>query len=113
MKPDRIALRGMCASAEGIPPFSVIVFLCHPGSIGALPHQPLRRKRRGRRVTLASLRRSGRARLRMFRKITKAVLASPPTVRTVVILVVILVCWPRRQLDPSRAQQAERGPSFL
>jgi len=57
------------------------------------PTSPRRRKRRGRRVTLASLRRSGRARWRIFRKVTKAVLASPPTVRTVVILVVILMCW--------------------
>ncbi len=52
-----------------------------------------RRKRRGRRIKLASLRRFVRARWRMFRKVTKAVLASPPTVRTVVILAAILICW--------------------
>lgn len=57
------------------------------------PKPSRRRKRRGRRITRGSLRRSLRARWRIFRKVTKAVLASPPTVRAVVILAVILMSW--------------------
>jgi len=44
-------------------------------------------------MTPATLRRSVRARWRMFRRVTKAVLASPPTVRAVVILAAILMGW--------------------
>lgn len=57
------------------------------------PKPSRRQKRRGRRITRGSLRRSLRARWRIFRKVTKAVLASPPTVRAVVILAVILMSW--------------------
>jgi len=93
VKPGRIALRGMCAYAEGIPPFFGYS-IPMPSRLNRHTPTPLRRrKRRGRRIKLASLRRFIRARWRMFRKVTKAVLASPPTVRTVVILAAILICW--------------------
>ena len=47
---------------------------------------PRRRKRRRYRLTLKTLRRFVRARWRTFRTVRKAMLAWPPTVRTVVIL---------------------------
>ena len=50
------------------------------------PTHPRRRKRRRRSLTLKTLRRFIRARWRTFRTVRKAVLASPPTVRAVVIL---------------------------
>ena len=46
-----------------------------------------------RRLTLKTLRRFVCARWHTFRAARKAVLASPPTVRTVVILATILLCW--------------------
>ena len=52
---------------------------------------PRQRKRRRRRLTLKTVRRSMRARWRMFRAVRKAVLASPPIVRAVVILTTILM----------------------
>jgi len=52
-----------------------------------------RRKRRGRRRTLPTLQRFVRARWHTFRTARKAVFVSPPTVRTVVILAAILLCW--------------------
>ena len=57
------------------------------------PKRPRRRKRPGRRLTIATLRRFVRARWRTFRAVGKAVLASPPTLRTVVILSGILLLW--------------------
>jgi len=57
------------------------------------PRSPRRRQRRRRGVTLSTLRRFVRARWRMFRRVTRAILASPPTVRTFVISAVILLCW--------------------
>ncbi len=50
------------------------------------PTNPRRRKRRRYRLTLKTLRRCVRARWRTFRTVRKALLAWPPTVRTVVIL---------------------------
>lgn len=50
-----------------------------------------RRKRRRRRHTLKTLRRFVHARWRTFRMVRKAVLASPPIVRAVVILTTILL----------------------
>ena len=57
------------------------------------PIRPRRGTRRRRRKTLATLRRFLRVRWRAIRAVTKAVLASPPTVRTVVIVVTILMGW--------------------
>lgn len=53
----------------------------------------LRRKRRRRRKTFATSRRFLRSRWHALYAVTKAVLASPPTVRTVVTLAVILIGW--------------------
>lgn len=50
------------------------------------PTHPRRRKRRRPRLTLKTLRRFMRTRWRTFRTVRKAMLAWPPTVRTVVIL---------------------------
>jgi len=57
------------------------------------PTPARRRKRRRRRVSYATLGRVIRARWRLSRAVMKAVLASPPTVRTVVILAAILIGW--------------------
>ena len=57
------------------------------------PTPPRRRKRRTRRLTLKTFRRSVHARWRTSRAVGKAVLASPPTLRTVVILSgILLLC---------------------
>ena len=56
--------------------------------------QPARRqKRRRHRLTLKTIRRFARARWRTFRAVGKAVLASPPTLRTVMLLSGILLLW--------------------
>jgi Transglycosylase SLT domain len=57
------------------------------------PKRSRRKKRRGHRMTFATLWRFTHARWRMFRAAKKAVLASPPTVRTVVIVSGILLLW--------------------
>jgi hypothetical protein len=49
--------------------------------------------RPNQRMRTAVCRRKRRARRHTFRTARKAVLASPPTVRTVVILATILLCW--------------------
>ena len=51
------------------------------------------RKRHGRRRTLKTLWRVLRARWRIFRRVTKAVLASPPTLRALVISAAVLLLW--------------------
>src|SRR6267143_3342888 len=56
-------------------------------------HSRAPRRRRRSRITLATIRRFTRLRWRGFRKLMRAVLASPPTVRAVVISVLILVLW--------------------
>ena len=54
---------------------------------------PHRRKRRTRRLTPKTIRRFLRARWRTFRAVGKAVLASPPTLRTVIIISgILLLC---------------------
>jgi len=57
------------------------------------PKRPHRRKRRGHRMTLASLRRFVRARWRTFRAVRKAVITSHPIIRVVVMLTTILMFW--------------------
>jgi hypothetical protein len=57
------------------------------------PKRPRRRKRRTHQLNLKTLRRFVHVRWRTFRAARKAVLTSPPTVRTVVILATILMCW--------------------
>ena len=57
------------------------------------PKRPRYRKRRMHRLTFETLRRFVRARWRTFRTARKAVLASPPTVRAVVIVSGILLLW--------------------
>ncbi len=57
------------------------------------PKRPRRKRRRGRRIKIATLQRFARARWRTFRAVGKALLASPPTLRTVVILSgILLLC---------------------
>ena len=51
------------------------------------------RRRRRRRIRLATVRRFARSRGRACRAFMRAVLASPPTVRAVVISVLILLLW--------------------
>ncbi|HSL02607.1 MAG TPA: transglycosylase SLT domain-containing protein, partial [Nitrospiraceae bacterium] len=55
--------------------------------------QPRRRKRRTHQLNLKTFRRFLRARWRTFRAVGKAVLASPPTLRAVVILASALLLW--------------------
>jgi hypothetical protein len=56
--------------------------------------QPARRhKRRRHRIKIATLRRFARARWRTFRAVGKAILASPPTLRTIMLLSGILLIW--------------------
>ena len=55
------------------------------------PTYPRRRKRRRHRLTLKTLRRFLRARWRTFRTVRKALLAWPPTVRAVVMLVTTFI----------------------
>ena len=55
--------------------------------------RPRRKRRRTRPLTLKTVRRFARARWHTFRVVRKAVLTSPPTVRTVVILSSILLLW--------------------
>ena len=57
------------------------------------PKRSRRKSRRGHRMTFSTLWRFTRARWRMFRAAKKAVLASPPAVRTVVIVSGILLLW--------------------
>jgi hypothetical protein len=57
------------------------------------PKRPRYRKRRMRRLTFKTLRRFVRAHWHTFRAARKAVLASPPTVRAVVIISGILLLW--------------------
>jgi len=57
------------------------------------PRTPRRRSRRKRHFTLKVLSRFLRRRSRATRRIMKAVLASPPTIRAVVILTTILMLW--------------------
>ena len=57
------------------------------------PKRPRRTKRRTRRLAPRTLRRFLRVRWQTFRAARKAVLASPPSVRAVVILSTILLCW--------------------
>src|SRR5438105_10292870 len=52
-----------------------------------------RRRRRRRRITLATVRRFARSRWRAFRAFMRAVLASPPTVRAIMISVLVLLLW--------------------
>ena len=54
---------------------------------------PRRRRRPRRRRTLKTFSRFIRRRWRTFHAVAKAVLASPPTVRAVVILAAILILW--------------------
>src|SRR6266850_6355037 len=56
-------------------------------------HSRAPRRRRRRRITLATVRRFARLRWREFRAFMRAVLASPPTVRAVVISVLVLGLW--------------------
>src|SRR2546422_1279964 len=56
-------------------------------------HSRAPRKRRTRRITLATVRRFARLRWREFRAFMRAVLTSPPTVRAVVISVLVLGLW--------------------
>lgn len=56
-------------------------------------HSPRRRRRSRHRRTLKTFWRFARARWRTSRRVIKAVLASPPTVRAVVILSGILLLW--------------------
>jgi hypothetical protein len=64
-----------------------------PGPNQRTPKRLRRKRRRARRLTLKTLRRFVCARWHTFRAARKAVLASPPTARIVVILATILLCW--------------------
>ena len=55
--------------------------------------QPRRRKRRRHRITLTTLRRFFRECWRPLRAITRAVMASPPLVRAIVISTLFFVLW--------------------
>ena len=57
------------------------------------PTHPRRRKRRGCRRTFRTFWRFLRARWKTTRRVMKAVLASPPTVRAVVLSALILLLW--------------------
>jgi hypothetical protein len=57
------------------------------------PKHARQHKRRRHRLTLKTLRRFARARWRTFHAVAKAVLASPPTLRSVVLLSSILLLW--------------------
>src|SRR6266849_11050078 len=56
-------------------------------------HSRAPRRRHRRRITLATIRRFTQSRWRVFRVFIRTVLASPPTVRAVVISVLILLPW--------------------
>jgi hypothetical protein len=58
-----------------------------------IPKSARRHKRRGHRLTFTTLRRFARARWRTFRATRKALLASPPALRIVVICASVFILW--------------------
>ena len=80
------------SEARRHPSFSVIVMSWLPGHI-CVRIEPLPEGGAGVGSRLATVRRFARSRWRACRAFMRAVLASPPTVRTVAVSVFILVLW--------------------